>query len=178
MKKIALVVLAAFAFLSSTASAQSPAVDPAAAQAVKDLLASMKYRELMNSAMQQMLKNLPQLMLQTATAGINNNTKLDPAAKKAALDKVAKDIPGAISAVQSMLSDPTLIDEMVAEMVPLYARHFTVAELQQLSAFYQSPLGAKMLTTMPQIMNESMQISQKILMPRVKKHIDKVSAGQ
>lgn len=184
MKKITLAVFAAFAFAASAVSpayAQAPAstaTDPAAVQAVKDLLASMKYRELMAASFQQMLKNMPTMMLQMATNGINNNSKLDAAAKKAALDKVAKEIPGAIAAIEAMLSDPTLIDEMMTAMAPLYARHFTVDEIKQLSAFYQSPLGAKMLKSMPQIMSESMQLGQQVVMPRIQKHIEKVSTGQ
>jgi uncharacterized protein len=36
----------------------------------------------------------------------------------------------------------------------IYARHFTVAELNELSAFYQTPVGAKALREMPQVMGE------------------------
>jgi hypothetical protein len=37
----------------------------------------------------------------------------------------------------------------------IYARHFTVAELRQLIAFYRTPIGAKVLHEMPQVMAES-----------------------
>jgi uncharacterized protein len=37
---------------------------------------------------------------------------------------------------------------------PIYARHFTVAELKELTAFYQTPTGAKALREMPQVMGE------------------------
>jgi hypothetical protein len=37
---------------------------------------------------------------------------------------------------------------------PIYARHFTVAELKELAAFYQTPAGSKALREMPQVMGE------------------------
>jgi uncharacterized protein len=37
---------------------------------------------------------------------------------------------------------------------PIYARHFTVPELKELTAFYQTPTGAKALHEMPQVMGE------------------------
>jgi uncharacterized protein len=37
---------------------------------------------------------------------------------------------------------------------PIYARHFTVDELHQLIAFYQSPIGVKAMKELPQVMGE------------------------
>ena len=63
---------------------------------------------------------------------------------------------------------PALMEGMVArssELVDLiavvYARNFTAAELQQVSAFYRSPVGQKFLEKMPTITQESMQAGQK-----------------
>ena len=36
----------------------------------------------------------------------------------------------------------------------VYARYFTVGEMQEIIAFYRSPAGAKTLKVMPQIMTE------------------------
>ncbi len=46
------------------------------------------------------------------------------------------------------------IDEAMKDAPPIYARHFTVAELHELAAFYQSPTGAKALHVLPQVMGE------------------------
>jgi uncharacterized protein len=37
---------------------------------------------------------------------------------------------------------------------PIYARHFTVAELKELTAFYRTPTGAKALREVPRVMGE------------------------
>jgi uncharacterized protein len=40
------------------------------------------------------------------------------------------------------------------EAPSIYARHFTVAELQELAAFYRTPTGTKALQQTPQVMAE------------------------
>jgi hypothetical protein len=56
---------------------------------------------------------------------------------------------------------------MVALMVPLYASTYTVDEIRQLTAFYDSPLGQKMVAKSPELMDRSMQAAYKLMMPRV-----------
>ena len=46
------------------------------------------------------------------------------------------------------------VTEAMKDAPPIYARHFTVAELHELSAFYRTPIGAKALHEMPQVMGE------------------------
>jgi uncharacterized protein len=44
--------------------------------------------------------------------------------------------------------------EVMKAAPPIYARHFTVDELHQLTAYYQSPIGAKAMRELPQVMSE------------------------
>jgi len=53
------------------------------------------------------------------------------------------------------------VDELLERFVPVYDRHFTLDEVNQLIAFYQSPVGKKLATDMPQIMIEVTQIEEK-----------------
>ncbi len=46
------------------------------------------------------------------------------------------------------------LSEMMKAAPPIYARHFTVDELHQLIAFYRSPIGAKAMRELPQVMGE------------------------
>jgi hypothetical protein len=184
MKKFLAFLLAIAAMSTAPVHAQAPAaapaatVSPAAAAAVRELLESMKYRDMMTAAFKSMQKQIPVMILQTATNAINANPNLSDAQKKAALDKAAQDVPQAVEAVSTIMNDPKLIDDMIAEIVPLYARHFTVQEIRQLAAFYKTPVGAKLLTTMPQVMTESMEISNRIMAPRINKYIEKVASGK
>lgn len=44
--------------------------------------------------------------------------------------------------------------------IPIYAKYFSDEEIQQLTAFYQTPIGAKAIKVLPQLMNEVMTTSQ------------------
>lgn len=180
MKKIAFAVLASLVFSTGAMAQTSPAAgapatgapaaaDPATIAAVNELLAAMKYEEVMKSAMQAMMQQMPAQMLQGATAAINSNPKLTAEQKAAQLEKATREIPKAFEAVSRLMSDPELIKEMGAEMVPLYARHFTIDEIGQMTALYRSQLGIKMLTVMPALMAEGMQMGQKVIVPRIQK---------
>ncbi len=48
----------------------------------------------------------------------------------------------------------TFVTEAMKDAPPIYARHFTVAELRDLTAFYRTPTGAKALQEMPRVMGE------------------------
>ena len=170
MKKIAFAVVASLAFSTGAMAQAAPAaVDPATAKAVSELLVAMKYQDVMKATMHAMTQQMPANMLEGATAAINSNPKLTAEQKTAELEKVRREIPKVGEALNRLVSDPELVKEMGAEMVPLYARHFTLDEIRQLTALYRSPLGAKMLTTMPVLMQEGMQIGQKVMVPRIQK---------
>ena len=190
MKNIAASLITAFALIAGApALAQMPAApaaptapavaqtpsDPAVAQAVKELLETMKYREMMGNAFKQMTKTMPAMFRQMSSAMISKNTKLSPEQQKAALARAEKAMPEVMAALDELINDPTLIDEMSAAIVPLYARYFTVDEIHQMAMFYKSGVGAKMLAVMPQLMGESMQMGQQIMMPRINRMVEKIT---
>jgi uncharacterized protein len=54
----------------------------------------------------------------------------------------------------------TRVEEVTDQIVEVYARHFTGDELRQVTAFYRTPTGQKLLEEMPALMQESMTIGQ------------------
>lgn len=50
--------------------------------------------------------------------------------------------------------------EVTTEVAKVYASHFTEKELKDLLAFYQSPLGRKVVTEEPKALDQSMQFAQ------------------
>jgi hypothetical protein len=48
-------------------------------------------------------------------------------------------------------------DEMIDAIIPIYQEHVSKADLQQILAFYQSPVGQRLLSEQPAMMQESMQ---------------------
>ena len=49
-------------------------------------------------------------------------------------------------------------NEAMDLMVPIYGKHFSLAELRELLAFYSTPLGQKLIREMPAVMQESTAI--------------------
>lgn len=49
------------------------------------------------------------------------------------------------------------IDEMVKVIIPIYAKHFKTQELKQITDFYESEAGRKVIDKTPQIMQEVVQ---------------------
>ena len=175
MKRVFAAVVTAVALVAAPAFAQSPApIDPAAKAAVQELMTSMRLRETMLASIQQMTQAMPQQMHAMVATQVNGNPKLSAADKAAALAKADKTIPVATSAIQAMMSDPAFMDEMIAGMVPIYARNFTVSEIRELAAFYRTPLGQKMLARMPALMTESMAVSNSMMAPRMNKYLEQV----
>jgi uncharacterized protein len=51
-------------------------------------------------------------------------------------------------------------DELFSKAVVLYEKHFTEAEIDELLAFYRSPIGKKTIQVMPVLMGEMVAVSQ------------------
>lgn len=181
MKKSLAAVFVSLSFAVPCVHAQTAAAaptvaaaDPAALQAARDMLTAMHYEDTAARMMEQISAQMPQVMQQSAMAAINGNPKLTPEQKQKAVEKLKAELPRMTGAMQGMFADGSMIKEMVAEMAPLYARHFTAAELRELAAFYATPLGVKMMAEMPRIAGESMQISQRVMMPRIQAMVAKI----
>jgi len=64
--------------------------------------------------------------------------------------------------------------ELRDKMVPLYAKHFTEADLDALLAFYRSAIGRKTVETMPALMQESMELAideSKASVPKIQERV-------
>ena len=153
----------------SQAAAPVASADPAVVAATKDMLAAMKVRDMMTKTMAQMAQQMPAQGRMAAASAINADPKLSPEQKAEQLKKAEVDIQKASAQMQKVFGDPTLVDDMIAEMVPIYAETYTLDEIRQLTAFYASPLGQKLQAKMPELMSRSMQISQRVMMPRIQK---------
>lgn len=51
-------------------------------------------------------------------------------------------------------------DVLVNLIIPIYDKHYTELDIQQLTAFYQTPIGKKVISSTPLIMQESFEAGQ------------------
>lgn len=51
-------------------------------------------------------------------------------------------------------------DELISKIVPIYGKHLSEDELAQLVKFYETPVGKKLISVQPLIMQESVAVGQ------------------
>jgi hypothetical protein len=182
MKKILLALTAAAAFaglpaFAVAAPAVTAAATPQATAAAKAVLDAMEVRKTMAATFAEMEKQVPSMMRLQLQGAIQANPSLSADQKKAALAAFEQALPGMTDAVHRIFADPALVDDIVAEMAPLYASHFSVAELNELATFYRTPLGRKVMLTTPKLSAQGMSIGQKIVTPRLNKLMQDIMQG-
>ena len=69
--------------------------------------------------------------------------------------RARSDVPEAVW-IEMVSGAETKVDAFVMEMlVPIYDKHLTHADIEDLIAFYETPVGRKLLAVMPQMHHES-----------------------
>ena len=76
------------------------------------------------------------------------------------LDSMKQRYPEVPAAAWAELAREVKAEEFVGLAALIYAKHLTVDEMQQLQAFYESPIGQKVLQAMPAILQESVVAGQ------------------
>src|SRR5579863_1850314 len=76
------------------------------------------------------------------------------------IDGFKKQMPDAPSDFWNKFQQKLDTHELIEKIMPVYDKYYTVEDLKAINAFYESPAGQKILSTLPQVMRESMQIGQ------------------
>ena len=123
--------------------AQSLPADAASREQLMELFDVLEVTQQMNSILETMEKSMRQS--QPALASLSDQQKAD-------LDKLNKDLY-----VKVLNSD--FLSNLIEQMIPVYQRHFTHADVDAIINFYSSAVGQKLLHEQPSILQE--------LMPRI-----------
>lgn len=67
------------------------------------------------------------------------------------------------------LMTPEFLDKFLAELIPIYQRHFTKSDVDALIAFYESPVGKKFLREQPRVTDESLTKMLPLMQTQVQK---------
>ena len=132
-------ILALLAFLGSGLAAASDAVEitPEWQSAIERLMEVTKVNE--------MTEQLGVLMEQQVVqvSGVDNPEAIEVGFKMGA----------------EMVRELTADGGPMKEIIPIYAKYFSEDDILQLIAFYETPLGQKMIEVMPQLMQDVMLMS-------------------
>ncbi|HKF22061.1 MAG TPA: DUF2059 domain-containing protein [Candidatus Angelobacter sp.] len=137
---------AALARSSNQASADSPTRDQ-----VMTLLELLQVRKTMSV----MLESMKKVMIDGAERGFR--------------ERVPNPTPKQLAALHGMFDDivNASMDDMINALIPIYQRHLTKADLEELIRFYSSPVGQKLLHEQPAIIQESMQAGAEVQQRRM-----------
>jgi hypothetical protein len=86
--------------------------------------------------------------------------QLKGGADQALREKIVNPSPEQIRAAHNIVDEEfqrLSLDSMIQDIVPVYQRHFTRADVDALIAFYSSPAGRKIVREQPAMLRESMQ---------------------
>lgn len=139
LRRLFIIAAIALLVIVRPADAQTPSADTTAA--AKELIETMR-------AADQFKIMIPMLLQQLKPAIVQGRTEVE------------RDYDALVP--QMLAGFDARTGEFVAAIAAVYATHFTVDELRQLSAFYRGPVGQKFLQVMPKVMQDSMSMGQKI----------------
>ena len=67
-------------------------------------------------------------------------------------------------------------DDLLDEIIPIYNKYFTNEEIKQLITFYQTPLGQKTITVLPQLYQESYDVGRRYGIAAAQRALKKLEA--
>lgn len=135
---------------------QNTAESPASKEDVQRYLDVMHSREMMSKILDAMAKPMHQMMHEQYQRDKDKLPSDFEARTNKMIDDYLRQFPW---------------DEILQSMVPVYQKHFTKGDIDQLVAFYSSPTGQKLLKELPAITGESMQV----MMPLMQRQIEKMT---
>ncbi len=162
-------LLLACVFLATVCVAQpNPADRPPTQEEIAKYFEIMHVRESMKSILESVAKETKELIHEQLNREAPNGTPEFNAQVDGmlALDGATKN---------------QLVEEMLANMVPVHQKHFAKGDLAALLAFYDTPMGQRLLREVPAVTQESMRATQvfmqrktNAIMQQVHEQIDKI----
>lgn len=100
-------------------------------------------------------------------------------AEQAFRERIPNPTPKQLEALNGMVDDMMAdmpLDEMVEAMVPIYRRHLSRTDVDEIIRFYSSAVGQKLLREQPQMIQEGMQAGAEIQQKRMDQMLAKIRA--
>ncbi len=160
MKRSASLLIACLLLGSVSFAQQNPADAPASKEDVEKYLDVMHTRDMMKTMMDAMSKQMHQIFAE--------QMKKDPGTTPAAEARVNKMMDDIIKSMP--------IDNLLDAMIPVYQKHFTKGNIDDLLAFYSTPTGQKLIKELPAITAEAMQAATPIYKTMMATAMERVQA--
>lgn len=166
----------------ATTSAVQPQISPSKRALIDKLLVVTQQEKLFQQTLDlsfaQLQNDLPTLIDQGVMTPQGTATKPDDSpspARKAVQSMLDRVMPKFVKEVQQSISFKELVDQIY---YPMYDRHFSEPELKDILAFYDSPTGKRTIQVMPQLVQESMQKTNQIMLPKLLEIMQRLMAEE
>ena len=160
MKRSALLLIACLLLGSVSFARRNPADAPASKADIEKYLDATQTRErvktIMDLVSKQMHKNLIERL------------QKDPGTTPEQMDHTSK--------MADNILEQLPIDEMIDAMVPVYQKHLTKGNINDILAFYATPTGQKLLKEQPAMAAEAMQAVMPIAQKMTADTVERVTA--
>jgi len=166
MKRSALLLIACLLLGSASFAQQNPADAPASKADIEKYLDVLHTRDLMKTMLDAMSKQMHQMIAEQLKKDPAMTPEMQARANKM-MDDIIKGMP---------------IDDLIDAMIPVYQKHFTKGNIDDLLAFYSTPTGQKLIQELPAITTEAMQavmpISQRMMATAMQRAKDELAQMQ
>jgi len=143
----------------SKAKPEGLAADAPTRDQVMKLLDLLQIRKSMSLMMDGMKQAMKQGAQETFRERVPNPTPKQLEALNGMVDDLMADMP---------------LDEMIEAMVPIYRRHLSKSDVDEVIRFYSSAVGQKLLREQPQMIQEGMQAGGEIQQKRMDQMMAKI----
>jgi hypothetical protein len=114
-------------------------------------------------SMQQMLTGMKDALKANLLQAMKRDVR-DPSQRQ--IDK--------INAVVDAAFEDLKLDDFIDATVPIYQRHLSKVDIEEMIRFYTSPTGQKLLREQPQMLQESMHAAQAVQQAKMDSLMDKI----
>jgi uncharacterized protein len=129
------------------------------------------YDQTQQLVLSQQKQELPKILKQM----IDASSSLTPSQKKDAYAKAIQNMSSALDEFGQYMSAGTTYQEFLQRVYyPVYDQYFTESDLNDLVAFYKTPIGRKLISISPQLSATSQKLTFEIIMPRLSEIINRM----
>ncbi|MBC8000354.1 MAG: DUF2059 domain-containing protein [Leptolyngbya sp.] len=160
--------------MPATVAAQAK-VTPEKREAIKKLMSVTRLPQVADKMYDMLLEQGQKSFTISLTRSIQEDTRYTEEQKRDLLANVLGSSERMFTRYRELLpKSVNLPDVLESVSTQVYDKYFTAAELNDISAFYQTPAGKKALDVLPQVMQESAQMTGEIITPKVREVVGMV----
>lgn len=176
--KIAALCLLAIVSISATSKAQET-MTPEKRELIRELYKATKADKLAEQTATTLIAQMETDLPKFISLRLETRSDLTKKQKAEALKIAADSATRITKRFRELLPERINFSEAMEQIFfPLYDKYFTEDELREIVAFYKTPIGQKSLNVLPNLMADAIQLSDKVLTPKVLDLVNEILAEE